>query len=373
MSITLSHSSALTVVRMLRAEGLNLREMDSTALARPSTWVGKRWTMREFDPSIWRWPQPAKESHLHVLVPKGSPYVRMATVETHVLWRGGTSSEALWVDEHASIVRPELLYLEMAETLPLPALVMLGYELCGSFSRDPLNPIDGEAKIGVPRATSVEELSSYVSERAGVRGIAMARKALEYICNDALSPMEALLGMVYSLPPEESGYGMGPLTLNERVRVGDPDDTGHSRSRYPDISFSFAPLGLNYDGEDHLDLVGLVQAARKETSVEGEERAAAEAALNEKIDAVRSKVVDDNARNRQLAASGRIVFPIVKEDVYGWNCLDEFTRQVLRCAQSVFGIDVSRFEQTLDDTERKRDRYALITSFMPSRGPLRSI
>ena len=371
MSITLSHSSALPVVRMLRAEGLNLREMDSTTLARPSTWVGKRWTMREFEPPVWGWPQPAKESHLHVLVPKGSPYIRMATVENHMLWRGGTSSAALWVDEHASIVRPELLFVEMAETLSLPALVMLGNELCGGFSRDPLSPIDGEAVIGVPTVTSVGELASYVSECAGVRGVTTARKALEYICDGALSPMEALLGMVYSLPPEESGYGMGPLTLNERVRVGDPDDTGRSRSRYPDISFSFAPLGLNYDGEDHLDLVGIVQAARRATSAEGEERAAAEAALNEKMDAVRSKVVDDNTRNRQLVASGRIVFPIVKENVYGWNSLDEFTKQMLRCAQSIFGTDISRFEQMPDDTEMKRDRYALIASFLPSGSPTR--
>ena len=370
MSITLSHSSALTVVRMLRAEGLNLKEMDATTLASPSTWMGKRWTTRAFEPPAWPWPQPTKESHLHVLVPKGSSYVRMATVETHMLWRGGASLAALWVDEHASIVRPELLFVEMAETLSLSALVMLGYELCGNFSRDPFNPIDGEAKIGVPRATSIEELASYVSECAGARGVALARKALEYICNDAFSPMEALLAMVYSLPPEESGYGMGPLTLNERVRVGNPDDTGRSRSRYPDISFSFAPLGLNYDGEDHLDLVGLVQVARRAASAEAEERATAETALSEKIDAVRSKVVDDLARNRQLAARGRIVFPIVKEDVYGWNCLDEFTRQILQCAQSVFGIDTSHFEQTLDDTEQKRDRYALITSFLPLRRQL---
>jgi len=369
MSITLSHSSALAVLRMLRAEGVNVAEMSSTAVAIPSTWVGKRWTMREFDPSHWRWPQPTKNEPLHVLVPKDARHIRMSTVKTHVLWSGNASAAALWVDSHASIVRPEILFLQMAEELPLPSLVMLGYELCGNFSRDAVNPINGYATLEIPTATSVEKLAGYLSECAGARGVAKARKALDYVSDNALSPMEALLGMMYSLPPDESGYGMGTVTLNERVSVGKPDESDRMRARYPDLSFSFAPVGINYDGEDHLDLAGLVRAARVAAVAEGEERTKAEDSLRMKMNAVREKVVDDNRRNRQLAASGRIVFPVTKEDVCGWGNLDELTRQILQCAQSVFGADVSKYMQTLEDTDRERDRYALLTSFLPSGAP----
>ena len=369
MSVTLSHSSALAVLRMLRAEGVNIHEMESTAITSPSPWVGRRWTLREFDPSQWPWPQPTRNEHLHVLVPKGARYIRMSTVETHALWSGDTSLSALWVDPHTTIVCPELLFLQMAEVLPLPSLVMLGYELCGNFSRDANDPIDGEARINIPTTTSVKRLAEYLATSAGVRGIAKARKALEYVCDNALSPMEALLGTVYSLPPQESGYGMGPITLNERVVVGGPNEPERMRSRYPDLSFSFAPVGLNYDGEDHLDLVGLVRAARAATTAEGEEQAEAEKALREKLEAVRAKVVDDNMRNRQLAARGKIVFPVTKEDVYGWGKLDELTWQILQCAQSVFGVDIEHFRQMLEDTDLKRDRYALLIAFLPSGVP----
>lgn len=369
MSVTLSHSSALAVLRTLRAEGVNVREMESTPVASPSPWVGRRWGMRDFEPSVWRWPRPTRDERLHVLVPKGARYIRMSTVETHVLWGGDASMSALWLDSNASIVRPELLFLQMAEVLPLPSLVMLGFELCGNFSRDADRPIDGEATINIPTATSVKQLAKYLAASAGARGVSKARKALAYICDNALSPMEALLGTMYSLPPEESGYGMGPVTLNDRVMVGEPDESGVVRSRYPDLSFSFAPVGLNYDGEDHLDLAGLVHAACTAMKAEGKEQAEAKTALWDKLETVRAKVVDDNRRNRQLAASGRIVFPVTKEDVYGWGNLDELTWQILQCAHSVFGVDIERYMQTLEDTDRKRDRYALLATFLPSGVP----
>lgn len=39
---------------------------------------------------------------------------------------------------------PELLFIEMAQVMPLMNLVLLGCELCGSFSRDPADPHDGD-------------------------------------------------------------------------------------------------------------------------------------------------------------------------------------------------------------------------------------
>ena len=78
---------------------------------------------------------------------------------------------------------------------------------------------------------------------------------------------------------------------------------GRTRSRYPDLSFSFAPIGMNYDGEDHLDLTGIARATRKAAQAEGDSRIEHEAALREKLESERAKVVDDNRRNRQLPAS----------------------------------------------------------------------
>lgn len=361
MGITLSHLSALGVLRMLRAEGAGIREMDSTPLVRPSTWVGRRWTMREFDSPEWHWPRPTPDVPLHVLVPRRSGRVRMAHVVEHSVWHELPPESIVWLDGQASMVCPELLFLQMAETLSLPALVMLGYELCGNFSRDATNPFGGRAQLEIPAATSVARLLEYMDSSPNARGVARAKDALQHVCDYALSPMEAILGTMYSLPPNESGYGMGPITLNERVRIGDEDAGTRARSRYPDLSFAFAPMGLNYDGEDHLDLNGLVAAALAAATAEGEALAAAKLALAQKMDAVRAKVVDDNRRNCQLAAQGRVVFPVTKEDVYGLGSLDSLTRRILSCARAVFGADVSAYERTLNDSDRARDRYVLLS------------
>lgn len=93
-----------------------------------------------------------------------------------------------------------------------------------------------------------------------------------------------------------------------------------------------------------------MRADRTATMAEGEDRTEAEATLREKLESVRAKVVDDNKRNRQMAACGRIVFPVTKEDIYGWGSLDDLTRQILQCAHSVFGVNVDHFVEILEDS-----------------------
>ena len=54
MALTLSHQSALDVVRMLRAEGVNLHEVEKASLVEPSAWIGTRLSARNFDAEVWR-------------------------------------------------------------------------------------------------------------------------------------------------------------------------------------------------------------------------------------------------------------------------------------------------------------------------------
>ena len=84
-----------------------------------------------------------------------------------------------------------------------------------------------------------------------------------------------------------------------------------------------------------------------------------------KLITVREKAVNDIQRNRQLAAEGFIVFPVVKEDLSEWGALDTLTRQILACAREVFGVDTSTFEETLENTELARDRQALLNAMLP--------
>ena len=49
----------------------------------------------------------------------------------------------------------------MASVMPFFNLVLLGCELCGTYARDPRDPIGGSAAFGVAPASSVQELLAY--------------------------------------------------------------------------------------------------------------------------------------------------------------------------------------------------------------------
>ncbi|MDO4797551.1 MAG: hypothetical protein Q4A01_05980 [Coriobacteriales bacterium] len=365
MALTLSHWSSLYVLRALRADGIDLRAADSIGFLPPSPWKGKNWNAHNFDPEYWRWLRPAAGAPLHVLIPNRSGRLRAKHIVTHSVWCTLPPGSILWVDEHTRMVAPELLFVQMAEEMPLPALVMLGYELCGHFYRFANNPLGATEDAEIPTATSVDRLTEYLSTLSGMHGVSKAQEALQYVNDHAISVPEAVLATMYSLPVHEAGYGMGPVVLNERVDV---DGSGAKSNRYPDLSFSFAPLGLNYDGEGHLDLGSVAEAAKRYALADSSSKMAAHEELRRTLADVRAKVVDDNERNRQLASRGRIVFPVTKENLYGWGNLDNLTRQILECARAVFGVDTREHLLTLDNTDQTRDRYALLTSLLSSGG-----
>lgn len=365
MAITLSHHSAFEVTRSLRTEGVDLKESDATRLTPPTTWVGKRWTMREFDPSVWEWEPPQKGAPLHILHPQREGRVRMSNVCSHAQWNELPPNSVLRVGENSLMVCPELLFLQMAETLSFPHLVMLGYELCGNFTFGPSGSASDEVKTWVATATDVVSVQEYLNSFGKAPGLIKARRAIQFVCDHAVSAMEAVIAAMYSLSPEESGYGMGPLTLNERVLIDNDTDEQNGRSRFPDLMFPFAPIGINYDGDGHLDLKGLVDAAiATTTGTDTQESARLRTDLAKKLEEVRAKTVDDRARDRQLASTGRLVLPMTKENVYESDKLDEFTGDLLACARSLFGADTEMYERILNDTDKARDRYDLLLALL---------
>ena len=375
MSITISHASALYSIRTLRCDGKDVRYFDHAAIARPSTWVGKRWTMREFTADEWKWQRPSPSKPLHVLVRKQTERPRLQNVQAHVYTTNLPPNAILWLDEYATISSPELVFVQMAESLSLPELVLLGYELCGYYSKSPNDPSNGPVVDNIRNATTVEELRRFADCQMRLPGIELARKALEYVAEPAASVPEAILSMMYSLPTGELGYGMGPITLNRRVAT--QDDAPHAaQNRYPDLMFPFAPVGINYEGKGHLDLDGLEQVIWQailagDSNAQGDDSNAqdddsnARELLVKKIAEIRDKAYDDILRNRQLAARGKIVLQATKRDLYDKDGLDHLTKQILQCARETFGVDTSAYEKALNNTKLCSDRYNLLMSLLP--------
>lgn len=368
MAVTLSHQSALDALRTLRCEGLDLHESDAVSLMAPSAWVGKRLIKKNFDPGVWRWQRPSANRPLHILVPVEQSRVRGRSIVAHVAHAGMPSGSILWLDEHSSVVCPELLFLQMAESFSLPALVMLALELCGHFSRQADNPLSGDVVDGIPAATTVEQLEKFLLSFRKVKGLEKARFALRYVCNHAASAPEAVLVAMFGLPSAEGGYGMGPVLLNELVEVDQSGSWAKAKNRYPDLMFAFAPVGLNYDGFKHFDIASLMVAAELYARSDGKARDEARDALRGMLVSTRAKVVDDNMRDRQLAAQGRIVFSVTKEDLRSIGHLDELARQVLDCANKVFGVEVNEYLNTLEDSSSTLERGELLGTLAPHAG-----
>ena len=368
MAVTLSHQSALDVIRTLRREGVSMHELDTASLAAPSAWASKRLGMKNFANEAWRWQRPTTGRPLHILVPNRQSRLRGKVVVAHAARNDMPAGSVLWLDEHANVVCPELLFLQMAEVLPVPMLVLLGYELCGNFSRQADNPLSGYVVDQIPAATDVSHIASYLSKLKWVPGLSKAKHALRFVSDHAVSAPEAVLATMLSLPMSESGYGMGPVTLNSRVNVdASPDRWVSAETRFPDLMLPFASVGLNYDGEGHLDLSGLVSVAQATETVSTDSSDEQLDALQEKLSEVRTKVVDDNMRFRQLAAKGLVVFPVTKEDLFGEGHLDYLVSQMLSCAHTLFGVDISKYKAVLEDTEAKRDRQELLDSMLPQK------
>lgn len=365
MPVTFSHQSALDVIRTLRCEGVSIQELDTVSLAAPSPWASKRLGLENFRDEAWRWQRPTSSRPLHILVPNQQTRVRSKYIVAHSAQSGMPAASVLWLDELSSMVCPELLYLQMAASFSLPALVMLGMELCGHFSRHANAPLTGDVVDGIPAATCVEHLESYLARSKGATGLTNARKALRYVRNHAASAPEAVLAITLGLPTTEGGYGLGPVLLNDRVELDGAGRFSGVQNRYPDLMFDFAPVGLNYDGAKHFDIAGLMRAAETFAHADASRRDKTRESLRTKLVAARAKVLDDNLRDRQLAAQGRIVFSATREDLSDTTHLDELVRQVLSCAQKVFGTNVDKHLRELEDSSLMRDRRDLLESLMP--------
>lgn len=124
------------------------------------------------------------------------------------------------------ISTPEFCFLQMARDLSLAQLIMLGYELCGSYAMVEGTAWDGAGAEGkaVMRKrsplTSVEKLRSFVAKADGAYGRKKALRAVKYILDGSASPRETALAMLLCLPYGLGGFGLPAPKLNYRIDIG---------------------------------------------------------------------------------------------------------------------------------------------------------
>lgn len=182
-----------------------------------------------------------------VLVPLEAQRRHSSLVSSHVCSHPLPDGSFAKVKRGVAVSVPELCFAQLAARLSLPRLVLLGYELCGSYV---LRPGDPNGFIGCDPLTSVDRLRSYLDRLRGFCGDAKARRALACVADGAASPVEAQIAMLLCMPKGQGGYGLALPRLNHRLVLSDraARESGRSVCRcglyWPD-----ARLCVEYNGD----------------------------------------------------------------------------------------------------------------------------
>ena len=392
MNITIDGLAALRLIRAVRAqriEGLGPKTLSlRTGLSAPVFAEGKRWSAKRLSAALARFeglcPFPAKRP-LDIAVPAKDKRLRIFGIKNHVYGHPLPKNAFVDLGCGVSVAGPELLFVELGAFMQPAVQLMLGLELCGCFSRDPMDPRDGKVSFNIEPATTPEAILSYVEACRGMAGLRQTRELAPLVCAGAWSPTESLIAALALLPYHHLGYNMTPLTLNPRVRVSDPCmDAGSSavpvdihtnatHSRVPDILFGKTGVGLNYDGGVHLELEQIAHVAVEASLATAETPSAtakvprahkvdssvsrstgepcasdmvvASQAVQAAIRQVRDKYVDDRRRDRDLWSQGLAVLPVTREDLYQKGGLDTLMMRVIDTIEHLAKRkDTARFE-----------------------------
>ena len=382
MQLTLCKHSALAIMRSLRAmnalpktgcyqpsRGADKARSTRTGILPPDPSPGKRWTRALIDGIDLGLPFTFAGKTVDFAVPDKASRIRSRNSTSTVYEKGmpdGAFIKARCSTDDCAIAisSPELLFVELAKVMHPVEHLMLGHELCGTFSRDAEDPYNGPVVYGVQPATSVERIRRFLDEAKNILGIDAARTSAQYLNDNAWSPTESLVAALLRLPFDSLGYDFGELVLNPRVSPSVPLP-GSADSRVPDIVIAGTSVGVNYDGAVHLDLDSIVSAAIEVGS--NPELQQARVSLSKAVKDVRAKAVDDIRRNRELAVNGLTIFPVVKEDLYAKGGFDQIVAHLITVIEQLSDRDMSEQRKLLRAKRLADARWHMALSLLPGR------
>lgn len=321
-------------------------------LPAPDPAPANRWTQKAFDLAFLGINEPLDQNHpLHIAVPDAKLRIRTHGTACSVFTRIPTGS-FVDVGHGVAIACPELVFAEMSAAMNRLVQLLLGYELCGGYSRDDADPREGEVTYSVDPLTTPEAIGAHLEGCRHMPRIWQSREVLPYLLGNAWSPIEAIIAQMIVLDPCESGYGLGDLVLNQRIGYGD------GGSRVPDILFAGTHVGLNYDGGGHFGLDDVIAAA-------GTDRE------KEVVAKARSKIVDDKRRDRELLVAGYSVIAVTSEDLYEPGGLDAVMAQVIELIERETGRELTEQRDFLNDERMASRRQRFLWSLLPGKRGLR--
>ena len=358
MLVCFNKESGLALLRHARATGA-IAHAEICGLPEPDPSPQRRWTRKVIPHELLGMADPPTSSNpVHIASPAAELRPQASFIECTTHSAGLPAGACLRLGESLVIPSPELLFVELAEVMHPAALELLGYELCGTYARDPNDPRCGSVVHGLQPVTSVSSIRAFIDSCQRIHGRRPALRALHNVCDGAWSAMESICVLFMRRPASELGYELGELRLNERQdSPRDLTSRGCPLSRVPDILLADHPVGFNYDGRDHLDLRAIPPLAEQPDD------------LARKLAEIRDRYVDDRRRDRELAAQGMVVMPVVSEDLFSPGGLDLVVMEALMASERLGGPPrASSSPKEAWEQENVLARGRLLMSLLPWRG-----
>ncbi len=142
---------------------------------------------------------------------------------------------------------PELAFLQMANCNTLVGQIVLGFELCGSYTLDG----DRGAAYKVPPSTSIKKLAQYCGRASLHGGSKKALRAIRYVEDGSASPQETSLYLMLCLPCRLGGFGFPRGTLNGTVDVSSVTQVRYREDlRRCDILWEREKVAIEYESTE---------------------------------------------------------------------------------------------------------------------------
>ncbi|MDD4730144.1 MAG: hypothetical protein PHN55_15510 [Dysgonamonadaceae bacterium] len=135
------------------------------------------------------------------------------------------------------VASPELVFLQLACSLDIHRLILLGLQLC---SHSPGNPSE--------EITTKQKLKAFLAKTSGHRGHRKALRAVKYIEDGSASLMESIAYMILTLPHALGGYGLDGAVFNYEIRLNDEAAKRLGQKRcFADLYYKKARLAVEYE------------------------------------------------------------------------------------------------------------------------------
>lgn len=212
-AICFGFNTSLQLLGAARAEGMSFRKSTQSQFPENMAAKGKICTtlgrLRE------RWPELRLERPIHVVSRCATRNCRSPQIAYHYCNAELDRGALLQIDKEVWISSAPLAFTQIAAAMPAVDLLLLGYEMCGTYRRGSAGT---PTKHQQPPLMSTSQLRQFLELHPALRGAKKARAALRYLADGAESPREAQCVLLFGLPVAMGGYGLGIPRMGRAVK-----------------------------------------------------------------------------------------------------------------------------------------------------------